>query len=190
MLGLNNGTTPSPDIDKALLGHIAALRVTINSNRGDDADLIELAHQALENLSPDDVLLRSVIAESLGEAYMRRGQMLTARRVFNEVITLSKGKGNIIVTLAAMGGLGISYEHVGDLHQAAAIYQDAIALGIASGSGEQPVPATGLVQMHLAHCCMNGINWMRLSNTLSRASPDVSAGDILRIYWLATVCWR
>jgi LuxR family maltose regulon positive regulatory protein len=162
------------DLSARIRGHINAIRATVAINLGDSTRAIALSQQALENLPPDEVLLKGVIALNLGDSYVSLNNVPAAQQAFSEAIAINKQDGNIFVTLASMGGLGALYAGQGDLHQAAKAYRQAIQLGTERGQRGMPVPMTGtsytLLAWPLYHwndldgaldCALNGVECCR-----------------------------
>jgi LuxR family maltose regulon positive regulatory protein len=148
-------------------GNIDAIRSTATSG----VDRISLARRALESLPADDVLLRSVIALNLGEAYAGHDDVAAAREAFRDAIAIGQEGGNIISTLAAMSGLGQLRFRLGDLHGAAEVCQQAVRLGIAEGEpAGHPVPASGNAHRLLAECFYE---WNDLDAALHHATEAV-----------------
>ncbi|MBN1979278.1 MAG: LuxR family transcriptional regulator [Anaerolineae bacterium] len=148
-------------------GNIDAVRSTAAGG----AERIPLARRALENLPDDDVLLRSVIALNLGEAYAGHDDVAAARQAFLDAIDIGQRGGNIISTLAAMSGLGELRARLGDLHGAVDVGQQAVQLGIVeSKPGGHPVPASGNAHRLLAECFYE---WNDLDAALHHATEAV-----------------
>jgi len=139
----------APDLSPRILGHINAIRSTVASNLGDTARTIALARQALENLPPDEVLLKGVIALNLGDSFASINNVPAAQQAYSEAIAINKQDGSIVITLTAMSGLGALYAGQGDLYQAAEIYRQAIQLGTERGQRRMPVPMTGNAYTYL-----------------------------------------
>ena len=148
-------------------GNIDAVRSTATSG----AERISLARRALENLPDGDVLLRSIIALNLGEAYAGHDDVAAARQAFLDAIDIGQRGGNIISTLAAMSGLGELRARLGDLHGAVDMGRQAVQLGIAeSKPGGHPVPASGNAHRLLAECFYE---WNDLDAALHHATEAV-----------------
>jgi ATP/maltotriose-dependent transcriptional regulator MalT len=133
----------APGLSARMQGHINAIQSTVAINLGDSTRAIALAHQALDNLPPDEVLLKGMIALNLGDSYASINNLPAAQKAFSEAIAINKHDGNIFITLASMGGLGALHANQGDLYQAARIYRQAIQQGTERGKRGIPVPMTG-----------------------------------------------
>lgn len=150
-----------------LQGNIEAVHSTVAR----DAARIPLALRALEALPAADALLRCVLALNLGEAYAGQGDIAASRQAFRDAIAIGQEGGNIISVLAAMSGLGALHARLGDLHRAAAMCEQAVALGIEKGEpGGHPVPATGNAYRMLALCAYE---WNDLDAALDHATRAV-----------------
>jgi LuxR family maltose regulon positive regulatory protein len=121
-----------------LIGRIAAIRANIAGNLGDVTLTIQHAHRALELLSPDNVLVRSVVALSLGEAYLLSGDVAAASQFYEEVGATGKATGHTLVAEVAMTGLGRLQEVQGHLRQAAETYRQALQWTVAQGRLRSP----------------------------------------------------
>jgi len=67
-----------PDLQGAWKGHIACLRAFVADVQGDVPHTIEMAHQALESLEPDDAPTRAFAKYTLGRAYFICGDLSQA----------------------------------------------------------------------------------------------------------------
>lgn len=152
---------------QAILGHIQAIRATVAMNLGHGPErVIPLARQALENLPPDNPLLRGITMLNLGDAYTDRYAFDAARQAFSEAVHLSQEASYLGVALAALGSQGALCERQGELGQAAKIYRQALALGAGDGQNHTPIPATGKAYIFLARVLYE---WNDLETALQHA---------------------
>ncbi len=128
----------APTEVRDLFGRIAAIRANVAGNLGDVTRTIQLAHRALELLSPDNVLVRSVVALSLGEAYLLSGDVSAASRFYEEASAAGKAAGHTLVAEVAMTGLARIQELGGRLRQAAETYRQALQWTVAQGRPRSP----------------------------------------------------
>ena len=80
-------------------GRIAGIRAFIASHSGDVSGIIQNANQALENLTDEDLIWRSMIAVALGDAYSMAGDMNAAYTARLSAFEMSKTEGNIYLIL-------------------------------------------------------------------------------------------
>jgi LuxR family maltose regulon positive regulatory protein len=128
----------TPTEVRDLIGRIAAIRANVAGNLGDVARTIQLAHRALELLSPDNVLVRSVVALSLGEAYLLSGDVAAASRFYDEASATGTAAGHTLVAEVAMTGLARLQEIQGRLRRAAETYKQALQWTVAQGRPRSP----------------------------------------------------
>jgi LuxR family maltose regulon positive regulatory protein len=121
-----------------LIGRIAAIRANVAGNLGDVTRTIQLAHRALELLSPENVLVRSVVALSLGEAYLLSGDVAAASRFYEEAGATGKAAGHTLVAEVAMTGLARLQEIQGRLRQATETYRQALQWTVAQRRPRSP----------------------------------------------------
>jgi LuxR family maltose regulon positive regulatory protein len=118
------------------LGHIAAIRSYIAAQRGDIARAVELARLALDRLDADNLVVRCVVAFTLGGISLLQGDLPGARRAFAEAVDKGQAAGNLHLAVPALAQLARLQTEQGRLHQALATYQRALDL-----AGRLPVAA-------------------------------------------------
>lgn len=130
-----------------LRGYLDAVRATIMVNLHQDvATTIAVAQRALANLPADEHFLRGAVALNLGDAYCHLQENSRAEQAFAEAVALTAHLPNLTPHLAALGSQAGLYARQGNLHQAAAILREAIAVGEAWGKATAEAhPATGKV---------------------------------------------
>jgi LuxR family maltose regulon positive regulatory protein len=84
------------------------------------------------------VVLRSVVALSLGEAYLLSGEVAAASRFYDEASVTGKAAGHTLVAEVAMTGLARIQELRGRLGQAAETYRQAMQWTVAQGRAQSP----------------------------------------------------
>lgn len=130
-----------------LRGYLDAVRATIMVNLHQDvAATIAVAQRALANLPADEHFLRGAVALNLGDAYCHLQENRRAEQAFAEAVALTAHLPNLTPHLAALGSQAGLSARQGNLHQAAAILRQAIAVGEAWGKATAEAhPATGKV---------------------------------------------
>lgn len=111
-----------------LTGHIAAIRAMLAANLYQTDTIITQSRQALEQLHPDNLYVRTVVTRTLAIAYQFRGERTAAKEAYLEAIAMSEASGNRFVNILATTGLGIIQESDNQLHQAAETYQRVLEL--------------------------------------------------------------
>jgi LuxR family maltose regulon positive regulatory protein len=118
-----NDAEAAPDFDSVQRGAAAGLRSTLAASLGDLPRTIELAHEALANISPDDFVLRGIVAMNLGVAYFTTGESAAAQLALAEAVTLGEKAQNNQAVLVAIRRLGQLAAIQGNLRKAMALYQ-------------------------------------------------------------------
>jgi LuxR family maltose regulon positive regulatory protein len=146
--GRDSAATPAPSPTEArhVAGHIATIRGYVAALKGDDPYAAELARRALDLLPEDDLTTRGFAARQLAFALRASAGLAAATEATMEASAISRAAGDshvAIITLCDLAGL-LSLQ--GHLHEAAAVYEDALQLAhkYARQTG-RPLPATGYV---------------------------------------------
>ncbi len=129
--------------DSALLGQILTAQAYIARTRGDGRRAVELSQRALSMLSPSDDNSRSVVAMNLGMAYWYAGELAGAQQMLTDARDAAHRSGNRYTAAIAQIFLCRIVALHGQLHQAAAAYQQIIEAG-----GSSPIAV--LAQIDLA----------------------------------------
>jgi LuxR family maltose regulon positive regulatory protein len=125
-LGTSADQAGTPTIEQLhLLGEIDALRSTVAINLGDQPRSIALAQRALQRLSEQDFLQRSLLALNLGDAYGDSGDPAAAAAAYAEAVTASRAADSIAVLVVVLGSLGALQASLGQLHAAHETYRQA-----------------------------------------------------------------
>jgi LuxR family maltose regulon positive regulatory protein len=135
-LGMRSGVH-SPEEREVIQGHAAAIRAYVAVAR-DPARAVRLAREALERLPDDELVVRAVVAFTLGGACLFRGDVAGAIDAFAEAKTLGQLAGNIHLAVSALCHQADLRAEQGQLHQASEVYQE--ALRMATGSSGRPLP--------------------------------------------------
>jgi LuxR family maltose regulon positive regulatory protein len=164
--------------------------------KGDAPRTIELAKRALELLPSDELFLRGLIALNLGLAYDTRGDIVAASRVYSEAQAIGQAADNTLLNLMVTVQLADLKVLQGKLHEAAAIYREAIQLVTKPGI-QLPVAAMAYANMgrllyewndldtaadYLGTCVELGRQWesvdMPLIGSIYLAHVKQAQGDI------------
>ena len=129
-----HGIEPDDRI-RDLIGRIASLRATLAVIQNDGDVIIAQARRALQYLHPDNLLVRTAAAWSLGYAHQLRGDRAAASQAFMDVITTGKSLGASAYTMAATINLGQVQETDNQLQLAARTYRRVVEL-----AGDPPQP--------------------------------------------------
>ena len=137
------------DRTRDLIGRIAAIRATAAAGQKQVDAIIDYSRRALQYLHPNNAAFRTSTSWKLGFAYQLQGNHAAASEAYEQVIATGEATGNVIFIIMATIGLGGIQQERGELAQAAATYQRALAL-----YGDQPLPSAGhaclgLAQIHL-----------------------------------------
>ncbi len=153
---------------RALLGEIVAIRATVASIRQDVSSTIELSREALRELPPNRMFVRSYIALNMGAAYRFSGDDASAMQGFAEAATASQASGNLLVSMIAISNLALAHARQGHLHMSADLYRYALRLAdqhsersvyqprclacrqFAGEAESRPVPLAGVSHVGLA----------------------------------------
>ena len=111
-----------------LPGHVAAIRTYAAAQRG-ELDLTRaLADLALEQLDPDDLAVRSVVAFTLGGARLLQGDVAAAARAFAQAAEMGLAGGNVHVAVPATAQLADLEAQQGHLHRAFETFERILAM--------------------------------------------------------------
>ena len=136
-LAAASGAVPLPPLDGPqrpveYVGRVAATRAYIAFRRGDASRTIELALEALEHLS-ENQMTRCLVAWYLGIAYLWHGNLAAGAAALTKARAISQAAGNSYVAFMATFELAQTQVRQGHLHQANQSYQQALDLGAAQG---------------------------------------------------------
>jgi LuxR family maltose regulon positive regulatory protein len=91
--------------EQAIRGEIAALRTLAAALRGDAAQAVTSAEQALELLAPGDWVMQSIVLMSRGLAHLLQGDLQAAEQAYLSASALGRVRGNEGLALTAGGNL-------------------------------------------------------------------------------------
>lgn len=120
--------TEPDDRTRDLVGRIASMRATLAVIQNDGDTIIAESHRALRYLHPDNLLVRTAAAWSLGFAYQLHGDRIAASRAFTAVIATGQSLRNSVYTIAATINLGQVQETDNQLPLAAMSYRRVLEL--------------------------------------------------------------
>jgi LuxR family maltose regulon positive regulatory protein len=127
---------------KDIQGLINTLYAFLARRRGDIPSSTEYLRQAVTDLAPDNLLVRSTVNLNLGFNYLLTGQLALAGGALQAARTDAEGSGAEYVRLIAMAIQANTYVAQGKLSQALELFKEAIAAGLAQNKG-QPYPPAG-----------------------------------------------
>jgi LuxR family maltose regulon positive regulatory protein len=117
-------------------GQIAAIRSYVAAQRGEIPQAVDLAHRALALLDEGNLVVRSVVAFTLGGAHLAGGDLAAAARVLAQASEMGQAGGNIHLAVPASTLLADLEAQQGRLHAAFDDYQRALEM-----AGHSPVAA-------------------------------------------------
>jgi len=127
-------------------GHIAAIRAWIAHARGDPHRADVLSRQALEFCPQMDAAVRSGLMALLGMGCMIQNDLPGSARAYAEAADLAHSSGNIMLEVISRASLGGLNQMMGRLHEAEAIFQEALQTATRNKS-----PVAGQAYAWLAH---------------------------------------
>jgi LuxR family maltose regulon positive regulatory protein len=127
-------------------GHIAAIRAWIAHTRGDPDHAVALARQALELCPQMDAAVRSGLMALLGMGCMIQSDLPGSARAYAEALQLAQSSGNIMLEVVSHTSLGELNQMMGRLHEAEAIFQEALQTATRNKS-----PVVGQAYAYLAY---------------------------------------
>lgn len=157
-----------------MLAELLTLRATVARLQEDASLTIAYSQQALEFVSPDDAILRSIIALNLGHAYRLRGDVKAAMQALQESILRGRFTQNIHTVLLAMSSLAEIQIAAGLLHQAYEQLEQAIQFAREHESQHAPLVYLIFMQMGEIH-----YEWNELEGAAHHLRQGLKLGDEL-----------
>jgi LuxR family maltose regulon positive regulatory protein len=117
----------------------------------------ELARMALEELGEHQAFLRGMATWILGLALLADGEVEAGLRLIEETGRLGRQSGNLMITVMALCYTAEVRLRKGLLHQAQALYAQALEIGVEAGG--QPLPIAGEALLGLG---LVALEWNRL----------------------------
>ncbi|HET8845797.1 MAG TPA: hypothetical protein VFN35_30315, partial [Ktedonobacteraceae bacterium] len=132
----------SDDLTRDLIGHIAAIRAMAATSQHMGETMIAQSLRALEYLHPNNLPVRTSATWTLGLGYQYQRDYAKASQAYMEVLAITQGSGNLMLTIGATICQGQIQEAENQLTLASETYQRALQL-----AGNPPLPAA--CEMHL-----------------------------------------
>lgn len=142
------GDFPEGDLEYAgLPAEILAFQALITTQKNNPQRVIELANQALALAPQEASTVRAIAHSALSVVYRDLGDMEKAIEVCKLQLPEAVAGGETGVIVTAYQFLGVTLGIQGRLHEAARLYQEALAY--AESKGEAGFPAYGLIWLRL-----------------------------------------
>lgn len=138
----------SVDHPNDLRGQIAAIRFYAAALMGNLDRAMDQAQEALDQLAPDNLTARSVVAAVLGGIYGFLQEHALALTHLKEAVELGEQAGNTHGVVGALNSMGDVLRNQGNLAEAEKVYYQALHLG--KGRRGQPLPISAGVYASLA----------------------------------------
>jgi len=159
----------------------ASLRALIAVYRGQISRAIEQARLGLEQLTEEDRFLRGLATWIMGLVQLADGDLEAGSQALDEVVRMSREMGNVMFASAALSHVAKLQKRRGQLQQAKATYERALAL--ATDTLGRPVPIAGEALMGLGELWREwndletATSYLTQGIELSRGWSEVSAFD-------------
>ncbi|MFN2220410.1 MAG: hypothetical protein ACK2UA_17510, partial [Anaerolineae bacterium] len=127
-------------------GHIAAIRAWIAYMRGDLDRAAVFSRQALELCPQMDAAVRSGLLAIWGDGCLAQNDLPGCEHAFAEAVELARSSSNVMLEVLSRTSLGSLVRMMGRLHEAEAIYQEALQTATRHKS-----PVAGQAYACLAH---------------------------------------
>jgi LuxR family maltose regulon positive regulatory protein len=149
-------------------GQIAAIRAYVAAHRGDVRQTVDLAHQALALLDETNLVVRSVVAYTLGGVHLMGGDLAAAVGSLTQATEMGQAAGNVHLAVPANALLADLKVQQGQLHGAFEAYQQALEM-----AGHSPVAAQ-------AHSGMGTIlyEWNKLEAAARHLARSIELGRL------------
>ncbi|MBN1135507.1 MAG: tetratricopeptide repeat protein [Anaerolineae bacterium] len=149
----------SPLLSAQMQGHITAVRAWIAYQKGEPDQAVVLSRRALELCPQMDPGISSGLMAIAGVGCRTQGDLTGAACAFAEALELAQSSGNILIEVAARTSLGELNQMTGRLHEAEAIYREALQRAILVQS---PVAAQAYYALARIHREWNDLASARL----------------------------
>lgn len=126
-----------------LLGRAAALRAMLAARRGEPADAVQLAHQAL-TLLPADAAQQGEAHYALGLAKQQQGALVAAYQAYEKAAQFGAARNDSFLSVAARYHEARILMVQGHLQQAATAYQQILTL---AAQAQKKLPVVGLAHV-------------------------------------------
>lgn len=132
----------SPAERDELSTHILAMRAYIARRNGQVEEALQLLQQAADALSQENQIFRNVVQYNLGFTHLLAGQIRPAIYFLQQARADAQRLRNLYTATSSATDLATAYIAQGRLRDAAKLYEEEIAAGLARNYG-QPFPLTG-----------------------------------------------
>ena len=133
------------DTGGSVSGEVAVFRALIAAAQGNITLSTELSYRALELLSEESLLLRSIVSCSLGLVNILRGDVVAATRIFHEVSMIGQQTDNLMLTMLALNRLAQLRVLQGKLHEARQLYEQALEFAVDEQGRLLPISSLALI---------------------------------------------
>lgn len=154
-------------------GHVIAIRAWIAFMRGDPDRAAVLSRRALDVYPQMDAGVSSVLMRFVGTGCVRQNDFVGGARSYADALDLARSSGNVMLEVLARTSLGALQEAMGHLHEAEAIFQEALQAAARSNS-----PAAGQ-----AYNCLARVHreWNDLASTKLLAEKQIDTSALLGV---------
>jgi len=133
--------------DLTIRGHIAAIRTDIALNRGELANAIELAHEALTYLPTADAATRSFVMLLEGIAHFWSYDYAKALVSYAAGVQLAQAAGSLLITIYTLAAKGEVLQRQGQLHEAETTLRTIFTYARSHGIEQSTLLGSSLVVM-------------------------------------------
>jgi len=135
----------SVDRDGDLAGKAASLRAFVAIFQGQVQRAVELSREALEQLTEDDLFLRSIATWMLAISDMMDGDLVRSNQALGEIARKSQEAGNVMIAVMTTCTLAELHLTQGELGKAKAIYHQALELATDAQGQRLPIAGMALI---------------------------------------------
>jgi LuxR family maltose regulon positive regulatory protein len=162
---------PSEEVD-LMKGTIAAARAHSANLRGEARMAADFARRALDLLPGNNLVslsLRAVSTSLLGDATSITGDLEEARKAYLESAQICQAAGDIHLTIVINSNLANILVEQGQLHQAARIYSDTLAMATRPDGQRALIAGRLFIELSLVY-----YEWNRLENAFLDAQQSLT----------------
>jgi LuxR family maltose regulon positive regulatory protein len=160
-----------------MAGHIAAIRAYLAGVRGNAPEAVDFAHEALQRLPADDLMIRGWATVALALNLYRTGDVAAADQALADAVAISQATGDSYVAVMVLCNLAAVQAQQGRLRKAADTFRDALQLAEKyAGRAGRRLPVVGYAYTYLAQVVCE---W----NDLDAATSYVREGIELCRQW-------
>lgn len=162
------------DETEAVVGAVLSFRAWMAALQGNTGQTIDLCQRALAQLPEESLFIRGIVAASLALVYTWDGNIEAAISAFEESARIGRQTGNVIVTILAICRLAQLALIQGQLHEAKAIFEQALEVASDRRGRLRPIGGVALI----------GLGWLCLEwNDLDQAINYLEQGIDLTRQW-------